>query len=113
MTVKIKCPVTYKGKETSPIDGFTVGPDGMERQRLIEDILRKDEEKGGKLRFMYMSGEMDAMLKVREVFVQKLDTVYHINPGDEIEVPDDHAEILLKTYGFLQRADEEPTEVKS
>lgn len=98
----IKNPETYKGKPTTSIEGFAVGPDGQDRQKLINKLLEEDD----RLANLYASDEEENKMQASKVFVKKLDTIYNIEPGEVIEVPDEHGEALLKTYGFLEKVEE-------
>lgn len=110
----IKCPKIYNGKPVDGIKGFSIGPDGSDRTKLINEILEEDDRSGkfgGKLRAKFnQTDEEEFRLEAAEVFKKELDTAYNIEPGQTVEVPDDHAEILTKNFGFLERVEVAPVE---
>lgn len=98
----IKNPDMYKGKPTATIEGFAIGPDGPDRQKLINKLLEEDDN----LAALYTSDEENDKLAAAKIFIKKFDTIYNIEPGEVIEVPDEHGEALLKTYGFLEKIED-------
>lgn len=107
MQVKIKCPLEYNGKPVQAIEGFSIGPDGIERDKLMAKLFDEDD----RLRQLYEHEDQAFKDQARAQIREKLDTLYTIQPGETISLPEDHAEILLQTFGFLERGAEEPAAI--
>lgn len=100
---KIKMPVEYNGKPTEPITGFSVGPDGDERESAIRELFRNDPE----LKNNFFSDVKRLRDRANAQIHEELDTEYDLHPGETLELPEDHAQLMLDTYGFLERVEEE------
>ena len=107
MKIKIKMPYEFGGRKIEPISGFSIGPVGIDRGALIEKLFADDP----RLKLDYLSDSETLKKNALSIIKGKLDTIYNISPGDVLEVPIEHGELLLNTFGFLQRY-EEPEESK-
>lgn len=100
---KIKMPVEYKGKPTEAVKDFSIGPMGDEREAAIQQLFREDAE----LKNNFFSDVQRLRKRAWNRIHEELDTEYTIHPGETIELPEDHAQYMLKQLKFLKRVEDE------